>query len=324
MWKLLSPVWWLICNPLDCTVHGILQARILEWVAFPFSRGSSQPGILPRSPTLQVNSLPPEPQGSPRILEWVTYPFSRRSSWPRNQTGVSCIAGVFFTELSGKPHTSQSSSQINANEMRYIFQSVRLANNWKPDNTHCWKKCEEEELHVPCYFLVIQGLGIRVFQRKKYKPPGIPPTFSISIYAEWLLQWPVHFFPSCYQKGKRSFPVTPVDLFPALWIPSLTNILFVRYITNRTHGHISIILATHSSTLAWEIPWMEEPGRLQSTGSWRVGHDWVISLSLFTFMHWRRQWQPTPVFLPGEFQGRGSLVGCRLWGRTESDTTEET
>ena len=39
-------------------------------------------------------------------------------------------------------------------------------------------------------------------------------------------------------------------------------------------------------------------------------------------MHWRRQWQPTPVFLPGESQGRGSLVGCRLWGRTESDTTE--
>ena len=41
-----------------------------------------------------------------------------------------------------------------------------------------------------------------------------------------------------------------------------------------------------------------------------------------TFLHWRRKWQPTPVFLPGESQGWGSLVGCRLWGRTESDTTE--
>ena len=48
------------------------------------------------------------------------------------------------------------------------------------------------------------------------------------------------------------------------------------------------------------------------------------SLSLFTFMHWRRKWQPTLVFLPGESQGRGSLVGCRLWGSTESDTTEAT
>ena len=48
------------------------------------------------------------------------------------------------------------------------------------------------------------------------------------------------------------------------------------------------------------------------------------SLSLFTFMHWRRKWQPTPVFLPGESQGQGSLEGCRLWGRTESDMTEAT
>ena len=76
--------------------------------------------------------------------------------------------------------------------------------------------------------------------------------------------------------------------------------------------------------LAWKIPWTEEPGRLQSMGSLRVGHDRVTSLSLFTFMHWRRKWQPTPVFLPGESQGWGSLLGCRLWGRTESDTTEMT
>ena len=48
---------------------------------------------------------------------------------------------------------------------------------------------------------------------------------------------------------------------------------------------------------------------------------WVV---LFTFMHWRRKWQPTPVFLPGESQGRGNLVGFHLWGRTELDTTEAT
>ena len=83
-------------------------------------------------------------------------------------------------------------------------------------------------------------------------------------------------------------------------------------------------MAPHSSTLAWKIPWTEEPGRLQPVRSLRVGQDRVTSLSLFTFMHWRGKWQPTPVFLPGEFQGRGSLVGCRLWGRTESDTTEAT
>ena len=92
-------------------------------------------------------------------------------------------------------------------------------------------------------------------------------------------------------------------------------------------------MAPHSSTLAWEIPWMEEPGRLQSMGLRRVRHHWVTSLSLFTFMHWRRKWQPTPVFLPGESQGRepGGLpsmgshrvghdwcdlaVACFRWGR---------
>ena len=83
-------------------------------------------------------------------------------------------------------------------------------------------------------------------------------------------------------------------------------------------------MATHSSTLAWEIPWTEEHARLQPMGSQRVGQDWATSLSLFTFMHWRRTWQPTPVFLPGESQGRGSLGGCHLWGHTESDTTEVT
>ena len=83
-------------------------------------------------------------------------------------------------------------------------------------------------------------------------------------------------------------------------------------------------MATHPSILAWKISWTEEPGGLQSTGSLRVGHDWATSLSLFTFMHWSRKWQPTPVFLPGESQGQGSIVGCCLWGCTESDTTEMT
>ena len=69
------------------------------------------------------------------------------------------------------------------------------------------------------------------------------------------------------------------------------------------------LLASHSSTLALKIPWTEEPGRLQSMGSLRVGHDWATSLSLFIFMHWRRKWQLTAVFLPGESQG---LEPCGL------------
>ena len=63
----------------------------------------------------------------------------------------------------------------------------------------------------------------------------------------------------------------------------------------------------------FSIPW------LQYMGSLKVRHNWATSLSLFTFMHWRRKWQPTPVFLPGESQGQGSLVGCHLWV-TQSQT----
>ena len=74
------------------------------------------------------------------------------------------------------------------------------------------------------------------------------------------------------------------------------------------------IFTTHSSTLAWKIPWTEEPGRLQSMGLRRVGHDWATSLSLFTFMHCRRKWQPTPVFLSGESQGQGRPGGLPSMG----------
>ena len=75
-------------------------------------------------------------------------------------------------------------------------------------------------------------------------------------------------------------------------------------------------MATHSSIFAWRIPWIEEPGRLQSMGSKRVGHNWSDLPCN------RRQWHPTPVLLPGKSHGRRSLVGCSPWGRWGSDTTE--
>ena len=83
-------------------------------------------------------------------------------------------------------------------------------------------------------------------------------------------------------------------------------------------------MAPHSSTLAWKISWMEEPGGLQSMGVARSRTRLSDSLSLLTFKHWRRKWQPTPLFLPGESQGQWSLVGCRLQGCPESDMTEAT
>ena len=104
---------------------------------------------------------------------------------------------------------------------------------------------------------------------------------------------------------------------------SLSSFTFKRFFSSSSLFAIRVVssaypekaMAPYSSTLAWKIRWMEEPGRLQSMGSLGVRHDWATSLWLFTFMHWRRKWQPTPVFLPGESQGRRGLVGCSPWGR---------
>ena len=125
------------------------------------------------------------------------------------------------------------------------------------------------------------------------------------------------------------FPVCVAPFYSFFFIPMIAIKICCLFfcalqLCHTVQGVMEKAVAPHSSTLAWKIPWTEEPRRLQSMGSLRVGHDWATSLSLFTFMHWRRKWQPPPVFLPGESQGRGSLVGCHLWGRTESDTTEAT
>ena len=128
------------------------------------------------------------------------------------------------------------------------------------------------------------------------------------------------------------FTFSVVMCMNSIWCVSSPTVGVVRLLFFSSYNeHLAVVkcdlekaMAPHSSTLAWKIPWMEEPSRLQSMGSLRVRHDWATSFALLTFMHWRRKWQPTPVFLPGESQGRGSLVGCRLWGRTESDTTQVT
>ena len=107
--------------------------------------------------------------------------------------------------------------------------------------------------------------------------------------------------PFKYRKGNRLFLVCSTNFYYTLL-----------YLLREGNG-------TPLQYFAWKIPWMEEPGRLQSMGLLRVGHDWVTSLSLFTFVHWRGKWQPTPMFLPGESRGQGSLVAA-IYGVTQSRT----
>ena len=137
-----------LCNPMDYTVRGILQARILEWVAFPFSRGifptqGSKPGL----PYCRQILYHLSHQGSPRILEWVAYPFSSGSSWLRNWTGVSCIAGGFSTNCAirealyaeyimrnAELEEAQAGIKIagrNINNLRYADDTTLMAESWR-------------------------------------------------------------------------------------------------------------------------------------------------------------------------------------------------
>ena len=167
-----------LCNPIDYTVHGILQARILEWVAYPFSRGSS---------------------------------------WPRNQTRVSYITGRLFTSW-----------------------VTREVNKLCPT---LWDPMDCSMTGFPDFRYLLEFAQILSIE-------------LVMLFIHLIL---------CY---------------PSLLLPSIVLCVACLYSEKTT--------APHSSTVAWKIPWMEEPGRLQSMGSLRVGHDWVTSLSLFTFMHWRR------------------------------------
>ena len=161
-----------------------------------------------------------------------------------------------------------------------------------------------------------------------------PPLLSVSHLAHpWLLCWTagLYFrvsFASSQRLLRGSYDFVSYDFFVcSLFSPCTPPLAFLPsciWLSLSLSLVLEKAVAPHSSTLAWKILWTEEPGRLQSMGSRRVRHDWATSLSLFTIMHWRRKWHPTPVFLPGESQGQGSLVGCCLWGRMELDTTEAT
>ena len=124
------------------------------------------------------------------------------------------------------------------------------------------------------------------------------------------------------KKGCLSFPPpwefhTPINGTPLQYSCLVTRSwTWLRDFTFTFHFHaLEKEMATHSTILAWRIPGTGEPGGLKSMGSLRVGHNSVTSLSLFIFMHWRRKWQSTPVFLPGESQGWRCLVSCHLWDR---------
>ena len=115
------------CSPPDFSIHRIFQARILEWVAISFSRGIF--------PTQGSNSGVPHckrilyqlsHKGSPIILEWVAYPFSRGSVWPRDRTGVSCIAGRFHIPGIFLDHRNRKINKIQSLSLRSLLKTCKV------------------------------------------------------------------------------------------------------------------------------------------------------------------------------------------------------
>ena len=155
---------------------------------------------------------------------------------------------------------------------------------------------------ILCYhFLLLPSIfpRIKVFLNK------------LSLHIRWTKYWSVSISPTNEYSRLISFRI---DWFDLLAI----------------QGTVKSLLQHHSpkASILWSSAFFIGPS-LKSFDYMDLCQQsdvcFLNRLSRFvTFMHWRRRWQPTPVFLPGESQGRGSLVGCRLWGRTESDTTEAT
>ena len=276
------------CNPPSSSVHGISQARMLEWVAISFSRGSSR---------------------------------------PRDGTYVSHIDKQVLYFLSHQENPFRRNR-------RHKMLPVKVENKYKDliyeqEETNRRKSLRKRNL---LYMLHIKHIQLLLYFI--YIWYWIGSLYSNFFFSSWDIQTVrcsmSYIYHSFMFLDKRYFPLLCFQTSRRChwnWnVDGSRNPCLLHHF--RGHWIYWILFSLNDFNplqySCWQIPWMEEPGRLQSMGLLGVGHDWVTSLSLFTFMHWRRKWQPTPVFLPGESQVRMSLVGCCLWGRTESDTTEAT
>ena len=132
----------------------------------------------------------------------------------------------------------------------------------------------------------LPSFGFRHVWGTTYIPSSLWKQAVASLSMTWIILEPDWFLP-------YSCPAAS----PETWLVSLENFFFFFFFWQHCVFIAETTMIPHSSTLAWKIPRTEDPGRLQRMGSLRVRHDWATSLSLFTFMHWRRKWQPSPVFV---------------------------
>ena len=165
-----------LCNPMDYTIHGILQARILEWGAFPFSRGYSQPRGQTQASRITGRFFTSWATREARQLEWVAYPFSSGSSQPRNRTGVSCIAGRFFTNWAMRKAPTCDKARKNKGISLWASLVAQSVKNL-PAVQETWvlplgqKDPLEKETATTPVFLLGKSQGQRILAGLAIKPP---------------------------------------------------------------------------------------------------------------------------------------------------------
>ena len=141
--------------------------------------------------------------------------------------------------------------------------------------------------------------------------PSTSNTSLLTLAAEWLWNGTYLFFPSAFPWWHWAFSPVP---WPFELLLLLSFHINCSYFSEKE-------MAPHSSTLAWKIPWTEEPGGLQSVGLLGVEHDWATSLSFFTFMVWRRNGNPLPCScLENPRDGGGGSWWAAIYGVAQSRT----
>ena len=116
----------------------------------------------------------------------------------------------------------------------------------------------------------------------------------------------------------------PPSIFPSITVFSNESVLRIRW---QKYWSFSFSISPsneHPGLMSFRMDWVYLFAAQGILKSFLQYHSSKASILWCSAFFWRRKWQPTPVFLPGESQGRGSVAGCRLWGHTESDMTEVT
>ena len=310
-----------VCKEKACSSewppHCLCPLEASSWVTSPLMHDqfASPPGEPPpwaRMPPVQLNILSPVGAVS-GIALW-----AQHSTWLKRSHGLA-ICATFFVFVLMLPTKVHLVKALVFPVVMYGCEiwTIKKAECRRITTVELW--CWRRPLRIP-WTARRSNQSILKEISPEYSLEGLMLKLKLQYLATWCKELTHLKRPWCWEGLKAGGEGETEDEM-VRWHHWLNG----RELVMDREARCAVVHGV-TKNWTWLSDWMEKAmeSRLQSMGSLGVRHDWVTSLSLFTFMHWRRKWQPTPLFLPGESQRQGSLVGCHLWGCTESDTTEAT